>query len=745
MNSPASSSEQHQQSSSFFLLSEKVQRWIWEQGWDELRDAQEKAINPILECNTDILISASTASGKTEAAFLPICSFLENNEAESVSALYLSPLKALINDQYGRLTALCEQLNVTVFKWHGDVSSSTKSKFLKKPSGILLITPESLEALFILHGTAIKSIFADLKYLIIDELHSFIGSERGRQLQSLMHRIETVQNRRIPRIGLSATLGDMKLAEIFLRPNSSFPCLQIISSSGGQELRMQIRGYVSSAKSQPPVISASDQLAPIDIEDNTAANDISNHLFTTLRGSTNLVFSNSRALTEVFSSKLRSTCECQNMPNEFWPHHGSLSKQLREETEALLKDKSKPATAICTATLEMGIDIGSVKSIAQIGCPPSVASMRQRLGRSGRRGEPSIMRIYIQELEISEESQPQDLLRAELFQSIAMVNLLLKGWCEPPSIGKFHFSTLVQQILSMVCQYGAIDALRTWRVLCETGPFSNVTSSLYISLLQEMGKNNLISQSSDGTIVLGWNGEKLVNNYDFYSAFSSPEEYKLFAEGMNLGSMPLLFPPTEEMFLIFAGRLWQITDVDSDRMTIFLKPAKSGKPPKFFGTGALVSDKIRQEMFSVYSDKKMPTYLDSIGIKLFMEGIGFFSEMNLKNRKLLNYGSNTIIFPWCGDRTLFTIYLLLIKIGLKAEYDGLTLTAMNIKEQDLRIILKSLIDNFPLDPLSIISNIKENKSEKHDQFVGIDLLKMEFSAKNIDLSGANKVIQNMIK
>ena len=112
---------------------------------------------------------------------------------------------------------------------------------------------------------------------------------------------------------------------------------------------------------------------------------------------------------------------------------------------------------MCTCTLELGIDIGSVKSIAQIGCPPSVASMRQRLGRSGRRGEPSIMRIYIQELAITEELPPQDLLRAELFQSISMVNLLLKGWCEPSNIGRYHFSTLVQQILSMICQYGAID------------------------------------------------------------------------------------------------------------------------------------------------------------------------------------------------------------------------------------------------------------------------------------------------
>jgi len=469
MTLQVSNSDQPQQSSSFFLLNEKVQKWIWEQGWDELRDAQEKAIEPVLNSNTDIVISASTASGKTEAAFLPICSKLTELNINSTIALYISPLKALINDQFERLNFLCEQLNISVFKWHGDVSSNSKNKFLKKPSNILLITPESLEALFVLHGTAIKEIFGSLKYIVIDELHSFIGSERGRQLQSLIHRIETVIKMRIPRIGLSATIGNMNIAQKFLRPNSDYPCLHIASSNGSQELKMQLRGYYIYTKSLPPSIS-DNQSQSNDAED-ISIGTISQHLFSTLRGSTNLIFANSRAMTELISAKLRLLCEKQNLPVEFWPHHGNLSRQLREDTESMLKDKSKPITAVCTSTLEMGIDIGSVKSIAQIGTPLSVSSMRQRLGRSGRRGEPSIMRIYIQEIENSSESQIQDSLRAELFQTISMVNLLLNGWCESPSLEVYHFSTLIQQILSMICQYGAIDAQVTWRVLCNRAHF----------------------------------------------------------------------------------------------------------------------------------------------------------------------------------------------------------------------------------------------------------------------------------
>lgn len=742
MNSQASDSEQNNQSSAFFLLSEKVQRWIWEQGWNELRDAQEKAIAPILAANTDVIISASTASGKTEAAFLPICSSLANESISSIAVLYISPLKALINDQFERLSAFCERLDIHVFKWHGDVSSGAKRKFLANPSGILLITPESLEALFILHGTAIKPLFNNLRYIVVDELHSFIGSERGRQLQSLMHRIDTSRGRRSPRIGLSATIGDMQIAAKFLRSHSAFPCLQIVSSAAGQEILLQIRGYLAASKANPSAIAADYTKSD---DNDIAVNSITDHLFTNLRGSTNLVFTNSRALTEVFSSKLRSKCENENLPLEFWPHHGSLSKQLREETEFMLKDKSKPTTAICTATLEMGIDIGSVKSIAQIGCPPSVSSMRQRLGRSGRRGEPSIMRIYIQELEISAESAPQDSLRAELFQTIAMVNLLLRGWCETPNTCKFHFSTLVQQVLSMICQYGAIDALRTYRVLCETGVFDNVSQPYFAELLREIGNHNLITQAPDSTLILGWEGEKLVNNYDFYSAFSSPEEYKLFAEGANLGTIPLMYPPTKDMFLIFAGRLWQITSVDEDRLMIYLKPAKSGKPPKFFGTGGLVSDEIRKEMFSVYANKQLPKYLDTTAIKLFSEGARFFSDMNLLENRLLTHGKNSVIFPWSGDSITYTIFLLLLHSGCKVENDGFTITALNMSIGDVRLTFEELLKDYPSDPVDIIKDVKQMKSEKHDQFIGSRLLQLEAAARNIELEGARKSIERILE
>jgi ATP-dependent helicase Lhr and Lhr-like helicase len=742
MSSHISGSNHHQQqrNSAYALLAEPVRRWVWEQGWTKLRDIQQQAIQPILDGNTDILISASTASGKTEAAFLPICSTLHDKQRSGVGALYVSPLKALINDQYERLLALCKHLRLSVFKWHGDVSSSAKRRFLHDPTGILLITPESLEALFVLHGSAIRPLFCHVYHIVIDEMHSFIGTERGRQLQTLLHRIETVINRHIPRIGLSATLGDMTLAEEFMRPNTAFPCKHIVETSAGQELLLQVRGYRSPAIAspiQPETISSEVR------QEGRIGHAITHHLFSNLRGSSNLVFANSRSLTEVYCATLREMCEEQLVPVEFWPHHGNLSKALREDTENALKDHSTPATAICTTTLEMGIDIGSVKSIAQIGAPPSVASLRQRLGRSGRRGEPAILRVYIQEDDITSASSPQDMIRNELFQTIATINLLLTGWCEPPLAGTYHFSTFIQQILSMVCQYSAIDALRTWRVLCETGPFSNISSSVFARLLRVMGKQQLLTQTTDGALVLGWKGEKLVNNYEFYSAFTTPKEYTLFAEGKSLGTMPVVFPPMPEMYLTFGGRHWQITDINTDRKIMTLIPAKSGKPPKFISAGAIVFDRIRQEMFHVYTQQHIPQYLDSTARDLFVQGIEAFNQLGLHNRRILRWGADILLFPWRGDRIIYTLYLLLLHRKLRVENKGLSLAIMDSTENAVRDELKA-IANMAMEPISLVEGISDKQAEKHDWYLDTELLNQEFAAKNLDLPGAYKTIDELV-
>lgn len=736
-------------SDAFDLLHEKVQRWIWEQGWTELRDAQEAAVGPIMRGASDVIISAATASGKTEAAFLPICSNMVEGGAEGLRVLYVSPLKALINDQFDRLEAICERLSIPVHRWHGDVGSARKKRVLRDPEGILLITPESLEAIFVNHGTRIEGVFSDLFHVVIDELHAFIGTERGKQLQSLLHRVELVLRRRIPRIGLSATLGDMHLAAEFLRPGRGNKVKLIISSQEGQEVRLQLRGYrvLPPRLTDEEVVALEKQGEEIEIEDVTTGDAlaISADLFSTLKGTDNLIYANRRRDVELYADLLRRISERQRVPNEFWPHHGSLSKEIRQDVEAMLKERSRPVNVVCTTTLELGIDIGDVASIAQIGAPPSVSSMRQRMGRSGRRGDPAVMRLYVQEPEIDERTQPQDTLRPHLVQAIAMVELLIARWYEPPHVGALHLSTLVQQLMSLIAQYGGIGVADAWRALCNAGPFANIDQQAFSLLLRGLGERDLIQQSSEGTLLLGLAGERIVNHFSFYAAFMTPEEYRLVSQGRTLGTLPIEHPLTEGLFLIFGGRRWRVLSVDQERKVVELVPAAGGRPPNFGGTGAPVHDRVRREMLRIYRDSGTPVYLDVQAQDLLEEGRQHFTSYQLHQRQVLQHGKDAILFLWSGDRVMNTVAVQLRASGLDVMQDGIALTVSGTKPDELREHIKEIVSQGPADGERLAATVENKWTEKYDRFLWEELLCAEYRSKSLDPQGAWNALDSAVR
>ena len=697
-----------------------------------MRDVQERAIGPILDGGQDVIIAAATAGGKTEAAFLPICSRLVTNPTGGVRALYVSPLKALINDQFDRLDRLCERLDIPVHRWHGDVSSSHKRQVLSDPAGILLITPESLEALFVLRGTAIAALFRPLDFVVVDELHSFVGSERGQQLQSLLSRLELVLRRRVPRIALSATLGDMELAAEFLRPGRALPCEILVSNESRQEVRLQIRGY----RVTPPDPDAQRDGAEVDPLDDAAVPMIAGHLFEVLRGKDNLIFANSRRNVEIYADHLRRLCEQACVPNEFWPHHGSLSKELREHAEAVLKDASTPASVVCTTTLEMGIDIGSVATITQVGVPPSVSGMRQRLGRSGRRGEPSVMRIYVEEPHIEPVSPPQDRLRAELVQAIAMVRLLTMKWCEPPTAGALHLSTLVQQVLSLIAQYGGATASDAWRVLCRDGAFPGVSAETFANLLRELGKHDLIMQSSDGTLLLGVKGERIVNHYSFYTAFVTPEEYHLVSHGHELGTLPISHPLSNGSYIIFAGQRWRVLSVDVERRIVDLEPSPAGRAPRFTGGGASIHERIRQEMKTVYETTDSYPFLDANARALLQEARDAYSAYELHRMPIVEYDSNVALFCWAGDRAVDTLLVQLRDRDLPVERDGIALIVNGTNAAEFSHHIRTLAAQGPADAVELASTVANKLTEKHHVFLNDELLSLDYASSRLDAEGA---------
>jgi len=745
MSSPPSNSDGGTPASSAFsLLHLEVQRWVWKKGWSELKEIQEVAIAPVLAGERDVILSASTASGKTEAAFLPICSRLvEPAGTPGVRAVYVGPLKALINDQFERLDALCEGLGITVHRWHGDVSQSAKTRLLKAPSGILLITPESLEALLLRQGPALAAVFSALSYVVVDELHAFIGTERGCQLQSLLHRLELVLRRSVPRIGLSATLGDMRLAADFLRPGGGESV--VLASPGGEggELLVQLRGYRTRAP-RPDRIQASQSSEAAGKESDDTPEDVRDigaHLFRTLRGSHNLVFANSRANVELYADLLRRLCEEARLPNEFFPHHGNLSKELREDAEAALKGKQRPVTLVCTTTLEMGIDVGDVQSVAQVGVPPSVASLRQRLGRSGRRSNSSVLRLYIQEHELTESSSLPDALRVRFMQSLAMVELLLQGWCEPPAAGAYHFSTLVQQVLSLIAQHGGVQAAEAWSALCVRGPFAQVSREAFVRFLRGLGEEEVLTQSSDGTLLLGRVGERLVNHYSFYAAFASAEEYRLVARERTLGTMPIEQPLVEGSYLIFGGRRWRILSVRQEEKVVELEAAPAGRVPMFEATGVgNVHDRVREEMRRLYAASDVPRYLDARAQELLAEGRATFERCGLMDRCIATIGRHVYVFPWKGDAVLHTLALQLRETQLKPEVQG-PMLAVGGPQFDVEEALRSLVPKGPAQPHELVRQVANLVTQKHDVFVPSELLGLDFAARYLDPRGAWEAAQ----
>ncbi|RYY02264.1 MAG: DEAD/DEAH box helicase [Gammaproteobacteria bacterium] len=723
MNSSASNSD----STGFGLLDTQIQKWVWSEGWTSLRDAQERAIPALINADQDVIIAAQTAAGKTEAAFLPILSHLLRDSDQTGTVLYVSPLKALINDQWGRLTGLCEQLDINVTPWHGDITATKKNKFLKEPKGILLITPESLEAMFVNRGSAISALFANLKYIVIDELHAFIGSERGKQLQSLMNRIELATNENIPRIGLSATLGDMSLAATFLRNQTPNKVLVIDSKSGNQELQILVKGFVQisleNTENQESV-SAS------------CTHAVAAHLFKNLRASNNLIFPNSRTSVELYSDYLRRLCEDNAIPNVFWPHHGNLSKEIREETEQALKDNSRPANAICTSTLELGIDIGAVKSIAQIGPPPSVASLRQRLGRSGRRkGEPAILRGYCIEPEINANSAISDKLHEGLIQSVAMINLLLKGWFEPPAANGLHASTLVQQILSIIAEKGGISVPDLWRNLSTS--FLSIQKNDFLDLLKVLGEKKLIIQESSGLLLHGELGEKLVNHYEFYSAFVSDDEMRLECNGKSLGSLSVSTPMLPGQGIIFAGRRWRVLETKQVEKVIIVKADKGGAPPLFSsGDKSLVHDGVRKEMYSVLADDLSVKYLDETGQQLLSDARSFFKNSGFLSSKIIEVGKEIFLMTWCGDIVNNTLAFMFQSKGFNAINEGVGISISDINIEKLHVIINGFLNEHQPNELSFLEDVDIPYSGKWDWALPKELLKKSYCSNAINFNEA---------
>lgn len=720
-------------STTFDKLARPIQKWIRQQGWRELRDIQARTINAIHDHQGDLIVAASTAGGKTEAAFFPLVSQVLDAPSDmgGFDLLYIGPLKALITDQAGRLENICREAELPVVPWHGDISQSVKSRGVKTPRGILLITPESLEALFIRRGLEIPRLFGATRAVVIDELHSVLDSERGFQIRSLLNRLELSVKRPIRRIGLSATLGDMELARTYLRPDDSSN-VDLIEAEGGEaELRLQLRGYLSGEE---------DDDAP------AATDAISAHLFQNLRGNDNLVFAGARQSVEIYADRLRERCDHEHLPQEFYPHHASLSRDHRDFVERRLKDSGKPTTAVCTSTLELGIDIGDIICVAQIGAPFTVAALRQRLGRSGRRaGQPAILRQYAVEASSTSESNFVDRLRLGLVRSIAMIDLLLEGWCEPPKCEALHLSTLVHQILSIIAERGGAGASRLYHDLCRKGPFRMVTTATFADVLRALGDAEaaLIEQTESGLLLLGPGGERLVEHYSFYAVFKTPEEYRLIAGGRDLGTLPIDNVLSPGMMLIFSGRRWIVQEIHDREKVIMVTPADAGTPPMFGGDPGDIHDKVIERMFDILEGEERPGYLDTIAAQMLEEARLGYRRMGFSEYRVVSQGEGSAILATrAGTMKTATLALALRGFSYTVErHDGFLEVKAGEEAPPLFEVLETIGKGAKVDLFPDSANLL---FEKFHSYLTPELLAQDALSARLDVEALPSLCAKLI-
>lgn len=701
--------------SSFDLLAPFIQRWIWRQGWHSLNEIQEKAIPIILKGNSDVIISAATAGGKTEAALFPILTSIEEGAYAGCKVLYISPLKALINDQYRRLLELTEGTDITVTPWHQDVAHSVKNRFLKSPNGVLIITPESLESFLVNRRVSAEDIFDSLRYIVIDELHAFIGAERGVQLQSLLSRVETMVHRQIPRIAMSATFSDFDNVKTFLCNDRNYPCDVIAQERSLHEVKILIKEYM-------------------ECESQNVGDEISNEIYNKLRGTNNLVFVNSKLEAEEYTTRLGALCERNNVPNEFKIHHGNLSREIRGSVERELQEGRYPVTAICTSTLELGVDIGKVKSIAQIGVANSVSGLRQRLGRSGRRNEPSILRI----LSVDNEDGLLGKLRASMFQNIAVVELLKEHKFEVPSVGNLHLSTLIQQLLSLIASYGGILAGEAWRFLCVDGAFRNVTSPVFLKLLKCLGEKKVISQLHTGEIVIGWEGERIIRTLDFYATFMQTDDYTVV--DINGGRIGIVQgEPKRGKVIKLAARYWEVKKVSQRSKTAYVCQTDRNGISLFGGVGVEVPPLIIEKMKDVYNSSDEYPYLDSNAKEQLLVGQRFFSLYKLGCTSFVVYDGKSALFTWAGVRINHTIELI-----LKLYLEDIKLDECNaiyivgVKPSDIAYVIKKEKPN--ATELASLLDFELKICHKYDFLLTEELINMEYALSRLDVDGAWKVL-----
>lgn len=512
---------------------------VQQMGWRELRDIQEAAFGPVSQ-GKSVLVTAPTAGGKSEAALIPVLDGILKKGHPGVACLYIAPLKALINDQEERFFSFCNPAGILVRKWHGDVPKGNRSWKEGEPPHILLITPESLEVLLMERESGQD--LANLRYIIVDEVHAFVDTERGAQLLCLLDRLDRLAGRTLQRIGLSATVGNPE---------------EVLDWFTGNSREKEI----VSVPAPPREKRFTFTVEPDEDRRMVAISRI-------VAGKKALVFVNSRSDAERIAKALKGVVGNLSV------HHSSLSPELRKAAEEVINGP-EGGCIICTSTLELGIDIGDLDVVVQIGPPNSVSSFLQRMGRTGRRSRAAYVAWVLE--------NPMDILF-----SAAILICAAQRRVEPLTPPKFPYSVLLQQMLVFIQKGGRISCRYLAREVLPLAPFRTVGVETFDALLTHLIREGYLVTDGD-MLMIGARAEiefGRSNWKDIYSVITGGGEYRAVTpDGDVVGTLDARFVGSRgAQDFSLGGSNWQVVKCDEDRNVVVVVPG-SGQKSRVFWTG----------------------------------------------------------------------------------------------------------------------------------------------------------------
>ena len=507
-------------------------------GFKQLTEIQKKAI-PIIFQKHDSLVIAPTGSGKTECSVIPIFTEIkESKKTGKIKALYITPLRALNRDVFRRITRYAQNDGLTIEIRHGDTTQSVRRKISNAPPDVLITTPETL--VILLTQKKMLDALSEIEWVIIDEVHELLSNERGAQLSLSLERLQLNSKSDITRVGLSATIGNIEETAKFV-VGTKRKC-KIIKDTSIRKYDVEIK-YIDGTISD-------------------VADSIIEYITKLDLNSPVLLFTNTRGEAEFLASILK---EKSTINIEL--HHGSLSRQVREETESILRE-GKQSIVICTSSLELGLDIGSVELVVHYGSPRQVSKLIQRIGRSRHNKDSSAKGLIITNNADDE------------FEANSILERVKEGSIEEQKIHEGSLDVLAHHLVGLAIQIGKVPVDLAFRTFTNAYPFRNLTIDSFFKVLELLDSNFLLF--FDREKMLFWTKGRAFRYY-FENLSTIPDILKfkvLDVIGKKIiGSLDQRFVgdygDAGNVFVL-RGTQWRILNVDEKSLTINVEPVHSG-------------------------------------------------------------------------------------------------------------------------------------------------------------------------